>query len=90
MSKNRRQHVERALARVEQERTEHLLSAGAIQRLIADYQSDDLSVRARALRTSCPCHVSWAAYERLRKPALRPRKDDRIQDGNDRRDRRKR
>ena len=75
MSKNRRQHVERALERVEHDRLEHPLTEAEIQRIIADYQSDDASIRARALRSSCPCHVSWEAYERLRKPALRLRKD---------------
>lgn len=75
MSKNRRQHVERALERVEQDRRQHPLTEAEIQRLIAEYQSEDPRVRARALRNSCPCHVSWEAYERLRKPALRLRKD---------------
>ena len=75
MSKNRRQHIERALERVEQDRRDHPLNEVEIQRLIADYDSEDPRVRARALRSSCPCHVSWEAYERLRKPALRLRKD---------------
>jgi hypothetical protein len=75
MSKNRRQHVERALARVEQERREHPLTEQQIQQFMADYESDDPRVRARALRRSCPCHVSWEAYEQLRKPALRLRRD---------------
>ena len=74
MSKNRRQHIERALANVETERSRPLTDAD-IARIIDDLQSGDERVRAAALRRSCPCHISWDSFEQLRKPAQRLRRD---------------
>ena len=74
MSKNHRQYIETALARVEEERR-HGATLDDVPRLLEQYKSPDGSVRARALRQSCPCHVSWEVYERVRKDALRLRKD---------------
>ena len=75
MSKSQRQHIERALASVEADRAANPLNDADIDSLIGDMSSPDAAVRAAALRQSCPCHVSWDAFERLRKPAQRLRRD---------------
>lgn len=74
MSNSRRQHIERGLARVERDRCRPLTEAD-MARLITQMSSDDEEVRAAALRRSCPCHVPWEAFELLRKPAQRLRRD---------------
>ncbi len=63
--------MQRALARVEQDRREPV----DVAELLACYGSEEADVRAGALRRSCPCHVPWDVYEQVRKRALRLRRD---------------
>ena len=75
MSKDRREYVRKRVERVREERRRAALTDEDIRALIESYGSSDPAVRAKALRSSCPCHVPWDVYERLRKPALRLRRD---------------
>ena len=35
------------------------------ERLLSDLQSPDEAVRAKAVRSLCPCHAGWGAFEQL-------------------------
>jgi hypothetical protein len=35
------------------------------ERLLLDLRSDDEAVRARAVRSLCPCHAGWDAFEQF-------------------------
>ncbi len=74
MSKTRRGSVTNHLARVDEDRR-HPVTDDDIRSLIEAYGSSDPEIRVRALKASCPCHIPWDVYERLRKPALRLRRD---------------
>ncbi len=74
MSKNRRQYIEAHVARVREERAQGA-TLDDVPDLLAAYESPDETVRAAALRRSCPCHVSWDVHDHLRKAALRLRRD---------------
>lgn len=75
MSKSRREYVVTHLAQVEEDRRRAPTSPDEIRALIDAYGSPDPAVRAKALRSSCPCHVPWDVYEQLRPHALRLRRD---------------
>ncbi len=62
------------MAEVEQERA-HLLSEADIQRILADLQSPDEQIRAKAVVEVCPCRVPWEVFRRLRK-AVKPLQED--------------
>ena len=36
-----------------------------LERLLSDLQSPDETVRARAVRSLCPCHAGWERFEQL-------------------------
>ena len=57
MGKSQREYVERTIARVDRDR-ECSVDLN-VEALLADLQSEDESVRLRALRAACTCHTSW-------------------------------
>ncbi len=67
--------MERELARVEADRASQEWSDEDVNRILRQMQSPDAQARAAAVRSSCPCHVPWHVFDRLRKPAQRLRKD---------------
>lgn len=74
MSNNYEKHIRLWFHNITEER-KHGAALQDVPQLIADYHSPNEQVRATALKRSCPCHVNWEVYERLRKPALRLRAD---------------
>jgi hypothetical protein len=67
-------YMERKLAHVEAQRA-HPASAADLARLLAELQSPDERVRARAVRQVCPCRLPWEVFRRVRKAAQRLRHD---------------
>jgi hypothetical protein len=59
-------YAERLVARVEERRSRPFGEADEAQ-ILAELQSPDEAVRARAVRRMCPCRVSWEVFDRLRK-----------------------
>lgn len=68
VSRSQRAYMERKLACVDQARA-HPPSAADLARLLAEMQTPDEYVRARAVRQVCPCHVPWEVFQQVRKMA---------------------
>ncbi|HEV2472270.1 MAG TPA: hypothetical protein VGS41_06370 [Chthonomonadales bacterium] len=64
----------RRVSDVEKERSEHAeeLDVEQIERAL---QSPSARIRAKAVRSLCPCHTSWETFLTLRKEAGRLRRD---------------
>jgi hypothetical protein len=74
VSPSQKEYMERHLAKVERHRSQPIGEA-AIERLLADMQSEDEVTRANAVRQICPCRMPWEVFDRLRKAAKPLRKD---------------
>ena len=74
MTRTHRAHVEHFMAKVEAERSQSCGEAD-VERILAEIQSDDETVRANAVRRICPCRMPWEVFEQLRKAAKPLRKD---------------
>jgi hypothetical protein len=68
LSHREREHLEFYVLTVEKERLEPL-SDVEVERIVAEMQSSDPKIRARAVRRVCPCRASWDVFNRLRKAA---------------------
>lgn len=68
LSPSNRAHVEQFLNKVEAERAQ-ATDEWDVERLLAEMQSPDPTVRARAVRQICPCKMPWGVFHRLRKAA---------------------
>jgi hypothetical protein len=66
-------YMRRKLACVDQKRS-HALGAD-VARLLADMQSPDGHVRARAVREVCPCRLPWEVFGQVRTAARRLQRD---------------
>jgi hypothetical protein len=66
--------MKRKLAEVEKERSQPMSQAD-IDQILADMQSPDEHIRAKAVRQICPCRMPWDVFGRLRKAAKRLQKD---------------
>ena len=69
-----RVYIEQFLEKVAAERAQPFTEAD-IEQLLAEMQSADAAVRAKAVRQICPCRMPWEIFNRLRKAAKRQRHD---------------
>ena len=69
-----RGHLEHFVATIEQQRSQSVSDAD-IERIRAELASADERVRARAVRSVCPCRMPWPVFLRLRKAVARLRRD---------------
>jgi hypothetical protein len=74
LSPSNRTYIEEFLKKVEEARTRPFPEE-AIERLLAEMQSEDPITRANAVREICPCRMPWEVFNRLRKAAKRLQKD---------------
>ena len=67
-------YAEHVIAHV-QERRSRPFGGADLARILAELESPDEVVRARAVRQVCPCRVSWEVFDRLRKVAQQMQRD---------------
>lgn len=75
LSPSNRAHVEQFLGKVAVERAQATEEEWDVERLLAEMQSPDPVVRAKAVRQICPCRMPWGVFHRLRKAAKRLQHD---------------